>query len=618
MSEHAPSSTPFMTLNFEARKALARVIRFPPHLRQQKLIAKSLDVVVTHPFAISEKHMTDTPTPRSTDNATLSLILDRLERIENNRTASSANPTASGSYHRQASDESGSPEPYSPRARDRSSHSASPLSPPSRADARNTPYHERDILPSLRPHGSEGSRHPAVLDVAATLGDTFDRVREQRLRRTMGHNTMATEGIDISLEKARTWIHNYFTYSPTETFLSLVDRKTVELIPDMLLMRHVTIDPCILIIYYVILWRGCYILNTRSYHSPDGRYARKLYLCCLRTMPCWQKEATGSITDFIAAIFMTGIAAESYDFEMSLELHQLACEYAKGLQMHSLDSNDYFVATGCPSTDEDRKGMWELIQTDLFYHLIYNKPATLYPSLDKWQVNLPWLSLDLPPEEGAQVSTISFLFRSRLAFILIRFFQTLEGLENESEAVAAIEPLCHEIEVLFDEWGIEDWIGRSGDNHMDLWMLAGLVLTGYTSIIFMLRKATLLNSNCPVPVCTDNNVPRTDFSTRASRRILNLTYNMLHIWKFPAAEAISYILGAYRAHTAYAHLASNAMNAPSPGDVIEDLHLLDRVAQGIETATQQESDFLPLAREMKRINAQVKERVNGTTSARNA
>lgn len=97
---------------------------------------------------------------------------------------------------------------------------------------------------------------------------------------------------------------DYFTYSPTETFLSLVDRKTIELIPDMLLMRHVTLDPCILIIYYVILWRGCYILNTRSFHSPDGRYARKLYLCCLRTMPCWQKEATGSITDFIAAIFM--------------------------------------------------------------------------------------------------------------------------------------------------------------------------------------------------------------------------------------------------------------------------------------------------------------------------
>lgn len=321
-------------------------------------------------------------------------------------------------------------------------------------------------------------------------------------------------------------------------------------------------------------------------------------------------------------------------------MHQLACEYAKGLQMHSLDSNDYFVATGCPSTDEDRKGMWELIQTDLFYHLIYNKPATLYPSLDKWQVNLPWLSLDLPPEKGAQVSTISFLFRSRLAFILIRFFQTLEGLENESEAVEAIEPLCHEIEMLFDEWGIvsrphtlllcsirwgsnsltllqEDWIERSSDDHMDLWILASLVLTGYTSIIFMLRKATLLKSNSPVPVCTDNNVPRTDFSTRASRRILDLTYNMLHVWKFPAAETISYILGAYRAHTAYAHLASNAMNAPNPGDMIEDLHLLDRVAQGIETATQQESDFLPLAREMKRINAQVKEKVNGTTSARN-
>lgn len=76
------------------------------------------------------------------------------------------------------------------------------------------------------------------------------------------------------------------------------------MMPDMLSMRHVTLDPCILVLYYNILWRGCYILNTRSYQSPDRKYARQLYLCCLRAIPNWQQEATGSITDFIAAIFM--------------------------------------------------------------------------------------------------------------------------------------------------------------------------------------------------------------------------------------------------------------------------------------------------------------------------
>ncbi|KAK6213890.1 fungal specific transcription factor [Colletotrichum tabaci] len=290
-------------------------------------------------------------------------------------------------------------------------------------------------------------------------------------------------------------------------------------------------------------------------------------------------------------------------------MHHLACEYAKGLHLHSLDGNDYFAATGSTRTDDDRKGMWELIQKDLFYHLIYNKPATLYPSLDKWQVNLPWLSLDSPPENVDNVSTISFLVRSRLTFILIHFFHTLEKLEHESEAVGAIEPLCHEVELLFEEWGIENWIQRSLHDQMDLWILAELVLAGYTSIIFMLRKATLLKSNCPNPVSSDVNIPKTDYATRASRRILELTYSMMHVWRFPAAELISYILGAYRAHIAYSHLASNVISSLTTAEMVEDLQLLDRVAQGMETAAQQESDFFPLARAMQEINAEVRKRV---------
>lgn len=152
-------------------------------------------------------------------------------------------------------------------------------------------------------------------------------------------------------------------------------------------------------------------------------------------------------------------------------MHHLACEYAKGLHLHSLDGNDYFAATGSTRTDDDRKGMWELIQKDLFYHLIYNKPATLYPSLDKWRVNLPWLSLDSPPENVDNVSTISFLVRSRLTFILIHFFHTLEKLEHESEAVGAIEPLCHEVELLFEEWGI---VGTTGHLTRELGSLTPL------------------------------------------------------------------------------------------------------------------------------------------------
>lgn len=147
---------------------------------------------------------------------------------------------------------------------------------------------------------------------------------------------------------------------------------------------------------------------------------------------------------------------------------------------------------------------------------------------------------------------------------------------------------------------------------INLWILGDLLLNGYTCIIFMLRKATLLKTNSPNPISSDDNIPKTDLSTRISRRILELTYLMLHVWRFPAAEAISYILGAYRAHIAYAHIASNMINSPGlEENATADLDLLDRVAQSIETAAQEECDFAPLVRVMKKINAEVRERVTG-------
>ncbi|PSN75656.1 hypothetical protein BS50DRAFT_616230 [Corynespora cassiicola Philippines] len=415
---------------------------------------------------------------------------------------------------------------------------------------------------------------------------------------------MATQGIEIPSDLAKTWIRNYFTYEATETFLSLVDRKTIEMIPDLLDTKHVRLDPCILILYYVILWRGCFILNTRSYSSSDGCYAGQLYLCCLRIIPIWQREATGCVTDFVAAIFMTGISNESFDYETSVEMHKLACEYGKGLQMHVLDGSGNPTAAGPSWTDNDRRGMWELFQTDLFYHLIYNKPASLLRHLGDWRVNLPWLSLGSSPDNSAPLSTIAFLVRSRLTFILIEFFQKLKTLDTEPEAIATIEPLCHQVELLLKEWSIEAWLDRSSHDQMNLWILSGLILTGYTCILYMLRKATLLNSNSPNPAV--GSIPRTDLALRASRRLLKLTYQMLHVWKFPAIEAISYILGAYRAHIAYATVASNALEAPHAEHVAADLELLDGVASTIENVASGEKDFAPLARAMRMLNADIR------------
>jgi hypothetical protein len=86
----------------------------------------------------------------------------------------------------------------------------------------------------------------------------------------------------------------------------LIDEKLIYLMPDLIAMDHVQVDACILVIYYCILWQGCFRLDdsSNSFISPDPRIVRQILICCLRAVFLWQREATGSITDFIAAMFM--------------------------------------------------------------------------------------------------------------------------------------------------------------------------------------------------------------------------------------------------------------------------------------------------------------------------
>jgi hypothetical protein len=131
-------------------------------------------------------------------------------------------------------------------------------------------------------------------------------------------------------------------------------------------------------------------------------------------------------------------------------MHRLACEYGKGLHMHNLDANDSVLT----ATDDDRRGMWELIHIDMFYHMLYNKPATMSLSPDSWRVNLPWLAQDSLPSGGDTAMAVRFMIRGRLTFLFMECFQILDRLDDKSHAIEAIMPLFDTIEALFDDWKI--------------------------------------------------------------------------------------------------------------------------------------------------------------------
>ena len=90
----------------------------------------------------------------------------------------------------------------------------------------------------------------------------------------------------------------------TDMFLSLINKRLVQLIPDMVGLPHVHLDFSIQVLYYAVLFHGCTlnVSNTPTARGTD--YAKTCYLGCLRALPGWRKEATGSTTDFVAALFM--------------------------------------------------------------------------------------------------------------------------------------------------------------------------------------------------------------------------------------------------------------------------------------------------------------------------
>lgn len=87
-----------------------------------------------------------------------------------------------------------------------------------------------------------------------------------------------------------------------DAFLSLIDAKLIERIPDIIDSPFVHLDAAILVVYYGVLYHGCSLPSTVTNKIHDIKYARQVHLCCLRSLPNWQREATGTTTDFIAAM----------------------------------------------------------------------------------------------------------------------------------------------------------------------------------------------------------------------------------------------------------------------------------------------------------------------------
>ncbi|KZL67501.1 fungal specific transcription factor [Colletotrichum incanum] len=545
----------------------------------------------------------------STTDGALSTILERLQRVEKHCTTISApsqNPESPKGPLAPA------PAPPAPLRHTSSSHSI--------------PSNFSSPAPSSTTGGQETSpwtsfATPCVtteLDVAAILKDAVHQV--QRLRLQTCSTAVITQHVEIPPELAKQWIKNYFTHMHTDMFLSLVNLKLIEMIPDLLEMPHVHLDPAILVVYYGVLYHGS-VLGSTSMETDEGlKYIQMLYVCCLRSLPLWQREATGTTTDLIAALFMSyhqcRTAAECFDEELSWRMYTYACEYAQVLNLHNLDAHSTETDFNLDEAklDADRKGFWELIQIDFFFRLLFNRPPAITNNMSTWKVNLPWLSGSAPIDLNA-VPTVTFIMSSRLTFILSQFFQELEK-PNSNEATVRVktEEYCREISRLFAEYQLEDWTQRSflTGSKAESWLLGDVAMTGYTYIIFMLRKLAVLSSNSPRPVSCDADVPDSPLAVDASRGILRVICVAIEQNSYP--ETMCVLLGIYRVYVSYACLLNNILRSSDVRAYAADIELLERVGDAMRKASRGERDFVPLLKAIKSFSMEVKRRMNDAST----
>ncbi|KAM0417074.1 hypothetical protein ACHAPT_012912 [Fusarium lateritium] len=173
----------------------------------------------------------------------------------------------------------------------------------------------------------------------------------------------------IEPELAKSWIQSYFAHLSEDLFPALLNARLIQLMPDIIGLPNVHLDAAIIVVYYCILYHGCFLRRQFTLISDNARTMGKLYHRCLDAVSAWEPHATGTTTDFIAAFFMVRVAAERFDIELSWNMFKRGCQFAEKIELHRLDND-----TGSASANLDksvlnagRKGFWELVAMDVYF-----------------------------------------------------------------------------------------------------------------------------------------------------------------------------------------------------------------------------------------------------------
>ncbi|EYB21358.1 hypothetical protein FG05_35108 [Fusarium graminearum] len=515
---------------------------------------------------------------------TLALIWERLRRIEASAERNESLPSASHTPVAETSPHVGS----SLASPDNASESPALLDAWSQHVASSSPVDRLPHAPTLQLNLNDTTVFD-LHDILSPLNKAVDESLILGRRRLANSKAYLMDDVTIPRETARMWVNNFFhtngpRFHPSVKDDALIDAKLLHLLPDLMQMDHVHVDACVLVVYYCVLWQGHFVLDevTARLKEQDPRLRRNIYISCLRAVSTWQRQASGSVTDFIAATFMAQVAAENFDFQLCWEMHRLACIWSEAMQLHNIDSNEASGQSLIATTDGGRMSMWNLVRMELLFRLISGKAPSFSFDLSEWRINLPSLfSEEVHLQEA--VPTTAFLAGSRVTLILIRYFQF-------------------------------GWQQSFKRETVDGWYLSELALVCYSSILFMLRTVSGQNHDqVHISAISEQMSLCKETELQASRRIVLIVCHMIEVIRLTESQSLSLALGVYYVQVAYATVVAHVLDKPKAATVGNDLLQLKRFGSCINEVASTASEFVPFARTLRSVQAQLEAQVARST-----
>ncbi|KAM0571659.1 hypothetical protein ACHAO2_008013, partial [Verticillium nonalfalfae] len=100
---------------------------------------------------------------------------------------------------------------------------------------------------------------------------------------------------------AKTCLNNFCKHYMADIFQDSINIKLMYLMPHMINMPEVNIDPAALSLYHGMLYHGSLSVTTRATLQIEN-VTRVTYFHFVRAMAAWQKKFTGTRTDLVVAI----------------------------------------------------------------------------------------------------------------------------------------------------------------------------------------------------------------------------------------------------------------------------------------------------------------------------